>query len=233
MKFYFDYFYNPVYDFIVTHLSPYQKLQRLCVEKLELTEGDKILCAGVGTGNEVMHILETSPHIDITGIDSSKTALRKAIKKTKKQGKKLAVHLMDVQKMEFTEGSFDKVLCVHVTDFVGDHTKATSEILRVLKPGGRFAITFPSGKEDFTFGIGVISDTIREHIKARKLNKVFLVLASSVVGTFVYFPFLFRKERRFYRKAEVEELFSTFKIDFKIETFQRYSDFIIYGRKTA
>ena len=232
MKFYFDYFYNPVYDFLVTQLSPYQRLQQASIGKLELTENDKVLCAGVGTGNEVIRILEASPHISITGIDSSKTALNKVQKKVRKQGKSILTNLMDIQDMKFEDASFDKVLCVHVIDFVPDYTKAVSEIIRVLKPGGKFAITFPSGKEDFSFGVSVVGNAIRDHIKVRKFGKVFLIMVSTLLGTFVYFPFLFRKARRYYRKAEVEELFSrTSKNNFRIEDFTIYNDFIVFGSK--
>jgi ubiquinone/menaquinone biosynthesis C-methylase UbiE len=232
MKFYFDYFYNPVYDFIVTQLSPYQRLQRASIEKLELTENDKVLCAGVGTGNEVIRILEASPHISITGIDSSKTALNKVQKKVREQGKTILTNLMDIQNMKFEEDSFDKVLCVHVIDFVPDYSKAVSEIIRVLKPGGKFAITFPSGKEDLSFGASVVGDAIREHIKTRKFGKVFLTTVSTAVATFVYIPFLFRKARRYYKRTEVESLF--FGIvpgKFQIEDFPVYNDFIVFGVK--
>lgn len=232
MKFYFDYFYNPVYDFIVTQLSPYQRLQRACIEKLELTEGDKTLCAGVGTGNEVIRILETSPHISITGIDSSKTALQKTQKKAQKQGETVDTRLMDIQNMEFAEGHFDKVLCVHVTDFVQDRTKASNELIRVLKPGGKFAVTFPSGKEDLSFGAHVVGDAIQAHIKAKNFGKVFLVMVSTLVATFIYIPFLFRKERRYYKRTDVEDLFSKLAINnFKIDDFPVYNDFIVYGTK--
>jgi ubiquinone/menaquinone biosynthesis C-methylase UbiE len=232
MKFYFDYFYNPVYDFIVTQLSPYQRLQRASIEKLELTENDKVLCAGVGTGNEVIRILEASPHISITGIDSSKTALNKVQKKVREQGKTILTNLMDIQNMKFEEDSFDKVLCVHVIDFVPDYSKAVSEIIRVLKPGGKFAITFPSGKEKFSFGVNVAGNAMREHIKAKQFGKVFLIMLSMVVGAIVYFPFVFRKERRYYKRSEVEEPFSRLKIgNFQIEDFPEYNDFIVYGTK--
>ena len=207
MKFYFDHVYNPVYDFIVTQIAPYQRLQQSCIEKLELKEGDKILCAGVGTGNEILRILQMKPNIQIVGIDTSSTALRKAQRKAQKQGKQIETRLMDVQKLEFADGSFDKALCVHVTDFVPDTAKASSEIYRVLKRGGNFTMTFPSAKEDLSFGINVIGDAIRYHIKAKKFHRIPLILVSTLLGALVYFPFLFRSERRFYSKSELEKLF--------------------------
>lgn len=232
MRFYFDRVYNPVYDFLVAQIAPYHRLQQICIEKLELADGDKLLCAGVGTGNEVLRILETNLAIRIVGIDSSDTALRKAQKKAQKQGKQIETRLMDVQKLEFADASFDKVLCVHVTDFVKDSAAASAEIMRVLKEGGKFAITFPSAKESLSFGVSVIGDTIRQHIKTRKYYKIFLVLVSSFLGAFVYLPFLFRSERRYYSKPELEKLFASLTDGrFQIEEYPVYSDFIVHSAK--
>lgn len=231
MKFYFDHVYNHVYDFMVGQNAPYVRLQNACIEKLELNEGDRVLCAGVGTGNEILRILEKNRNTQIVGIDSSKTALLKIKRKMGKLGKELDVRLMDVQNMEFTESSFDKVLCVHVTDFVPDYTKAASEIIRVLKDGGSFAITFPSDKEDFSLGLRIANDAIHHHIKSGNFIKTFRVIASTIVSGFVYLPFLFRSEARVYKKNEVTELFAKLTKNFQIEDFPVYSDFIVYGRK--
>jgi len=234
MKFYFDYFYNPVYDFIVTQLSPYQRLQVASIEKLGLVEGDKILCAGVGTGNEIIRILETTPHISITGIDSSKTALKKAQQKASKRGKTIVTNLGDIQCMEFGDAGFDKALCVHVVDFVPDYSKAVSEIIRVLKPGGKFAITIPSGKEDFSFGMNVFKDSVRTNVRARKYYRVPLVFASMLLSSAVYSPFLFRKERREYSREEIEKLCASLPVErLSIEDFPLYNDFIISGYKSG
>ena len=50
MQAYFNYAYNPVYDFTTARLSRYRKLQRTCVGKLELKDNDKVLCVGLGNG---------------------------------------------------------------------------------------------------------------------------------------------------------------------------------------
>jgi ubiquinone/menaquinone biosynthesis C-methylase UbiE len=232
MGFYFDRIYNPVYDFIVAQNAPYQRLQEICIEKLELVDGDKLLCAGVGTGNEILRILKRNPNVHIVAIDSSGTALRKAQKKANTLGKSIETRLMDVQDLKFPDASFDKVLCIHVTDFVPDSSRASTEFTRVLKPGGKFAITFPSGKESLSFGKNVIGGAIRDHARRKQYHKIPLVLASVLIGAIVYFPFLFRSERRYYNKAEVEKLFTPLtKGKFRIEEYPVYSDFIVCSEK--
>jgi len=147
---YFDSVYNVAYDFTTARLSRFRKLQTRCVAKLMLKEGDRILCVGLGTGNEISHILGVNTGVEVTGVDYSKTALKKALQKAEKLGKKIDLRLMDARCLEFAPGSFDKVLCIHVMDFVGDtqdKEKATREILRVLNNGGQFVITYPSDRE--------------------------------------------------------------------------------------
>lgn len=49
----------------------------------------------------------------------------------------------DVQEMPFPENTFDMVICNHVLEHVDDDTRAMSEILRVLKPGGVAILLVP------------------------------------------------------------------------------------------
>lgn len=49
----------------------------------------------------------------------------------------------DVQQMPFNNNKFDFVFCNHVLEHVQDETRAMSEILRVLKPGGKAILLVP------------------------------------------------------------------------------------------
>ena len=58
MQRYFDLVYNPLYDLTVAQTSPYRRFQKTCIDKLQLDDNDAVLCIGVGTGNEILNILE-------------------------------------------------------------------------------------------------------------------------------------------------------------------------------
>ncbi|GAI99358.1 unnamed protein product, partial [marine sediment metagenome] len=79
MQAYFNFAYNPVYDFTIARLNRYRKLQERCVNKLEPEDNDRMLCVGLGTGNEISHILEMNKNVCIIGIDYSHTALQKGV----------------------------------------------------------------------------------------------------------------------------------------------------------
>ena len=81
MRAYFNYAYNPVYDFTTGQLNHYRRLQERCVDKLELEDKERVLCIGVGTGNEIPHILHRNRNVSIVGVDYSRTALQRAYRK--------------------------------------------------------------------------------------------------------------------------------------------------------
>jgi len=188
---------------------------------------------GLGTGNEVLHILQTNRNVKIVGIDYSKTALRKAYSKAFVWGKEIEVLMMDVRRLEFAAGSFNSVLCLHVMDFIGDKRQATEEVLRVLKDGGRFVITYPSGKEDLELGLNLLKDSIGHKVNSGKhrLRALFESLAQVVMGI-VYLPLLLRRKKRPYSRDELEAMFAGLTTEhFQIEEDSVYHDFIVYGRK--
>ena len=235
MRAYFDYAYNPVYDFTIARLNSYRKLQKRCVDKLELEDNDRVLCVGVGTGNEIFHILEVNRNVDIVGVDYSHTALQKAYKKAWALGKEIEGLIMDARRLEFAAGSFDKALCIHVMDFVQEKEGVTNEILRVLKAGGQFVITYPSDKEGPRLGVNLLRDNVRHGISSGKhrITTLLKSLARMLVGV-IYLPLLFRPKRKSYSRSELEGLVSQSNtVDLQIEEDSIYQDFIVCGRKSS
>jgi ubiquinone/menaquinone biosynthesis C-methylase UbiE len=50
----------------------------------------------------------------------------------------------DVERLHFSEASFDAVLCMGVLEYLPSHARALAEISRVLKPGGVAVISIPN-----------------------------------------------------------------------------------------
>jgi ubiquinone/menaquinone biosynthesis C-methylase UbiE len=231
MQAYFNYAYNPVYDFTVGRLNRYRRLQERCVDKLELKDRERVLCVGVGTGNEILHVLQGNRNVSIVGVDYSYTALQRASKKVLALSREIQLLFMDARHLEFTAGSFDKVLCIHLMDFVQENGEVTNEILRVLKPGGRFVITYPSDKEGPRLGISLLSDSVRHSINSGKCRVRALLgsLAQMLLGI-VYLPLLFRPRRESYSRGELETMLTqSINGDCQIEEDTVYQDFVVYG----
>lgn len=231
-RLYFNYAYNPVYDFTTARHNRYRKLQEECIGKLELRDKDRVLCVGLGTGNEILRILGINPNVSIMGVDYSHTALQKAYKKALSLGKEIEVRVMDARRLELPAASFDKVLCLHVMDFIEDNTKAAIEILRVLKDRGQYVITYPSSKEGVRLGLNIFKDNIHNRSPGESRIRALLeTLAQMLVGM-VYIPLLFRPKHKSYSYRELEGMFSQLAAgDFQIEEDVIYQDFIVSGRK--
>lgn len=233
MQKYFDYVYNPVYDLTTARLNQYRKLHNSCIEKFDLHENDKILCVGLGTGNELVTMFRKKCNLNIVGVDYSKTAVRKAHKKAKKLGGNVEIFLQDAHNLKFETGSFDKALCIHVMDFADDDKKVTAEILRVLKGGGKFVITYPSDRENAQMGLKLFIDNIHTRMNSGKATAaVFLESSIQAIAGIVYLPLLFRSNRKAYKRNELENIFSQISgLDYSIEEDTLYQDHIVYGSK--
>lgn len=233
MHAYFNFVYNPVYDFSTGRLNRYRELQERCISKLELEDDDRVLCVGTGTGNEILHILRANRNVSIVGVDYSAVALRRAYSKARKLGKEIEVLLMNAGCLEFATARFDKVICLHVMDFIEDNMGATSEIFRVLKDGGQFVITYPSGREGPKLAANLLGDNIRHAFNSK--NHRMLALAQSlaqILAGIVYLPLVFRPKQKYNSRGELEAMITQFTVDdFQIEEDPIYQDFIVYGEK--
>ena len=59
------------------------------------------------------------------------------------QSKGIPVVQADARDLPFSESTFDIVICLDVLEHIIEDSTVTSEIYRVLKPGGRFLISVP------------------------------------------------------------------------------------------
>ena len=101
--------------------------------------GGRVLEVGVGTG---ISLPLYSPNVRIFGTDISEAMLNKARKRVAEQKLKnvegLAV--MDAEKLEFEDNSFDVVMAQYVVTAVPNPEVALDEFARVLRPGGELII---------------------------------------------------------------------------------------------
>jgi phosphatidylethanolamine/phosphatidyl-N-methylethanolamine N-methyltransferase len=101
--------------------------------------GGRVLEVGVGTG---ISLPQYAANTRIFGTDISEAMLAKAKQRVADQRLKnvegLAV--MDAEKLEFPDNSFDVVMAQYVVTAVPNPEKALDEFARVLRPGGEMII---------------------------------------------------------------------------------------------
>jgi len=101
--------------------------------------GGRVLEVGVGTG---ISLPLYAPHVRIFGTDISEAMLNKAKRRVSelrlKNVEGLAV--MDAEKLEFPDDSFDVVMAQYVVTAVPNPEAALDEFARVVRPGGELII---------------------------------------------------------------------------------------------
>lgn len=233
MQLYFDFVYTPLYDLTVAQTSPYQRFEQECISKLQFENKDSVLCVGVGTGNEILRILERNCDIRIVGVDTSPRALRGAYQKALRHGKDIAALQMDAHRLELADKSFDKVLCIHVMGFLEDDRKATQEIMRVLKRGGQYVITYPSGAGSLQLG-GEIARSVWRDLRSGRYGRAAKQCFAVIVGGITYAPGAcwVRPRQGFYSRDSLKGMLETLELrDYRIDEDRAYQDFIVYGQK--
>ena len=101
--------------------------------------GGRVLEVGVGTG---ISLPQYAPNLRIFGTDISEGMLRKAKARVAalrlKNVEGLAV--MDAEKLEFPDNSFDVVMAQYVVTAVPNPEAALDEFARVMRPGGEMIL---------------------------------------------------------------------------------------------
>ncbi len=232
MHFYFNRIYMPAYDYTTARSHAYKRQQTSCLAKLAFMPGDKVLCIGAGTGKEVVGMFEVEEDMHITGGDSSRNALNRARRNNAGRAPRLDPVLMDAHNLPFKDASFDKVYCRHVMGFLDDDESATCEAMRVLKEGGQFIITYPTGG-----GARLLLEVGRYVLFKLRRFEVHLAAAeiAAVFGAgLLNIPIAYwvKPKKGFYDAGLLADMLSRSDVtNFRIEPDLSYQDLLAYGTK--
>jgi len=138
-------------------LAFWERYGRRTVERLLLTPGSSVLDVGCGSGaSAIPAAIHVGPQGRVTGIDLAERLLIIARSKSLAQN----LHNVEFQRADMTasgyrDASFDAVVSVFSLFFVADMVAEVRELWRMLRPGGKLAITtwgprmFEPGSEAF------------------------------------------------------------------------------------
>ncbi len=122
-----------------TSLLPWDGIADV-TDALRLTDGDVLLdlaCGRGGYGLEVAH--RTGARL--VGVDFSAVAVRQAGEQATRLGRDADFRVGRLDATGLDDGSVDAVMVVDAIQFADDPAAAYAELARVLRPGGRVALT--------------------------------------------------------------------------------------------
>jgi ubiquinone/menaquinone biosynthesis C-methylase UbiE len=107
-----------------------------------IQDGMRILDAGCGWGRLLLGVLEQHTDLNVTAMDLSEDALRIGKNQigTERKGNRIEWLSGDLQMMGLPDSTYDVVYSGRVFQHLNAPEKAAKEVLRVLRPGGRFVV---------------------------------------------------------------------------------------------
>ena len=118
-------------------------IARWFCDAVRAAPGQMILDAACGTGLPSLALAErVDPGGQVVAIDASPVMLAAAMRIARSAGISNIEHRpMDMTALQFSDESFDAVTCKEGLMFCADPLQGASELRRVLKPDGRFALS--------------------------------------------------------------------------------------------
>ena len=104
----------------------------------------RILDAGSGYGIYALTLAEKGYSVDAIDLERERTEALNARKKERPVlDARIRTFTGSITNLHFEDGSYDLIICSDVIEHIADHTRAVSELARVLAPGGTLIITVP------------------------------------------------------------------------------------------
>jgi SAM-dependent methyltransferase len=102
---------------------------------------EKVLDIACGSGTAAL--VAARRYCETTGIDYVPALIERARQRAEAEDLDCDFQVGDAQDLPYEDASFDVVLSVYGVQFAPDQEKAASEMLRVLRPGGRIGLATP------------------------------------------------------------------------------------------
>lgn len=117
-------------------------------KRLGLHPGQKILDIGSGPGRHTCAAVRF-PGVTAIGADISFDDIKEAKERLRFQqdlnecAGQWGLSTASILNLPFDDGVFDVLLCAEVLEHIPDHESAVAELIRVVKPGGKVAVSVP------------------------------------------------------------------------------------------
>ena len=115
-----------------------QIVGELLAEAADVCAGNRVLDVAAGNGNATLAAARR--FADVTSTDYVPALLDKGRERARAEGLGVQFQVADAEDLPFDAGSFDIVLSTFGAMFAPDHERVASEMLRVLRPGGRIGM---------------------------------------------------------------------------------------------
>jgi SAM-dependent methyltransferase len=123
------------------------------LQRLDVRAGHRLLDAGCGEGRHCFGAVERGARV--VGVDLDRDSLRAAAGGLRRRAAELgslgAMLQGDAFHLPFADASFDRAICAEVMEHVHDYQGAGRELARVLRPGGRLAVTIPTATSEHLY----------------------------------------------------------------------------------
>lgn len=119
-----------------------EDLTRRALELIELGPADRMLDIASGAGTSaLLAAREFGARVDGVDLGTEAVAGGREAAQEAGLGERVAFTVADAERLPFSDGSFDAILCECALCTFPDKPSAVAEMARVLRPGGRLALS--------------------------------------------------------------------------------------------